>query len=182
TLFYWNFDNFNSGLGTQGDPSLIKPIYADWSSTDTSKGYISDLPVPNTSKYYKAYWDNYTVAEAGDTFNVQHGGLNDMTAGNFGLRLRNPNDSMMMTINAPTIHYKNIAIKFDVFRSGSGPAENLFDYSINGGSTWITTGLSIPSDTPNGSTWIPVIVKISNTAAENNANFIFRIRTTAPNS
>ncbi len=182
TIFYWNFDNFNSGLSTQGDPSLIKPIYAAWSSTDTSKGYISDLIVPGTSKYYKAYWDSYPIAEAGDTFNVQHGGLYDMAAGNQGLRLRNPNDSMMLTINAPTTHYKNIAIKFDVFRSGSGPAENLFDYSTDGGSTWVKTGLSIPSDTPNGSTWIPVTVKISNTAAENNAAFIFRIRTTAPNS
>jgi len=182
TIFYWDFDHFNSGLATQGDPKLMKPIYASWASTDTSKGFMSDVTVPGTSKYYKAYWDNYPIAEAGDTFNVQHGGLSDQTAGNLAMRLRNPNDSMMLLINAPTTHYKNIAIKFDVFKSGSGPVKDLFDYSTDGGTTWVTTGLSIPSDSPSATAWIPVTVKISNTAVENNPNFIFRLKTTPPNA
>ena len=182
TLFYWSFDHFNSGLAIQGDPKLMKPIYASWASTDTSKGFISDVTVPGTSKYYKAYWDNYPIAEAGDTFNVQHGGLYDQAAGNLAMRLRNPNDSMQLLITAPTTHYKNIAIKFDVFKSGSGPVKDLFDYSTDGGTTWTTTGLSIPSDSPSAATWIPVTVKISNSAAENNPKFIFRLKTTPPNS
>ena len=182
TIFYWSFDHLNTGLATQGDPKLMKPIYASWASTDTSKGYMSDVTIPGTSKNYKAYWDNYPIAEAGDTFNVQHGGLYDQAAGNLAMRLRNPNDSMELLITAPTTHYKNIAIKFDVFKSGSGPIKELFDYSTDGGTTWIKTGLSIPSDSPSATSWIPVTVKISNTAVENNPKFVFRLLTQGNNA
>ncbi len=186
-IYYWNFNNLNTGLTAAGSPSLIKSIHANWGALDSTKATISYTPAYTVSALYKTYWDN-VAGDASDTFNVRFGGPKGATAGNNALRVRNPSDSMQLLFNLPTTKYKNITIKFANEKSsfgptGSAPAKETFDYSTDGGSTWKTSGLSFPDDSFNNGTWNLVAVSLANDASvNNNANFIFRIKFSTPNS
>ncbi len=168
-IHYWHFNNFKT-VGANGNPALIAPVKADYSSIDTNKAFISYRVVKGTSLNYKSYWD---FVSPGDTTNARKG----FTGGN-GLRPRNPWDSMQLMFNVPTSNYQNITIKYATQRSGSGPNLQNLDYSLDSGATFITTGMSITSFTVT-STANPcnlVTINISNTNAFNNKKFIFRVR------
>ncbi|MEI6594198.1 MAG: T9SS type A sorting domain-containing protein [Bacteroidota bacterium] len=168
-IHYWHFNNFTLTSSTNVNPSTIVPLKADYSSLDTSKAFIAYRAFTGTSSSYLSYWDN----TSGDTSNARLG----FPAGN-GLRPRNPWDSMQLMLFIPTTKYQNITIKYGTQRSGSGPTTQTFDYSLDSGNTYITTGLSVPSFTVT-STANPMnlnTVTISNAATFNNSNLIFRIR------
>jgi len=168
-IHYWHFNNFKT-VGVNGNPALIPAVKADYSSIDTNKAFITYRVVKGTSLNYKSYWD---FVNPGDTVNAKKG----FTGGN-GLRPRNPWDSMQLMLNLPTTKYKNITIKYATQRSGSGPSLQNFDYTLDSGSSFITTGLSITSYTVTSiaNPCNLATINISNTNAENNKNFIFRIR------
>ena len=169
-IHYWHFNTFSLTSSTAVNPSTIVPLKADYSTLDTSKAFIAYRAITGTSSAYLSYWDNVSP---GDTVNARLG----FPAG-VGLRPRNPWDSMQLMLFIPTLNYQNITIKYGTQRSGSGPTTQTFDYSLDSGLTYITTGLSKLTYTVT-STANPMnldTVSISNAAAFNNKNLIFRIR------
>ena len=166
-IHYWSF---NSLAAAYHNPN-IPPIAADLSVIDTSKAKVVYTLIPGTSSTYAGFWDNNT----GDTTNARNG----FPAGN-SLRFRNPSDSSELRIYSPSTNYKNLIFKWAVQTSSaaSGQKIEVFDYSIDSGITWKTSGLSIPS--ADVSTFVTsfglITVSISDTLAFNNPKFIFRIK------
>jgi len=179
-IHYFHFNNFNSGLTAAGSPSLILPVHANWSSLDSTKALISFVPAYTVSGHYQTYWDAYPMTPADSNLNARFG----QPAGN-ALRVRNPSDSMELTFALPTTHYKNTVLKFGTEKSSlaSGQAKQVSDYSVNGGLSWRTSGLSIKSDSVTNTTFNLISIDMaSDTAVNNNPNFIFRIKFVGQNS
>jgi len=177
-IHYWHFNNFNSGVTVPVNPSTLTVANADYSSLDTTKARIYYRAIPGTSSSYLTYWDGATT---GDTVNIRLG----QTAGKY-LRTRNPSDSMQLLFYIPSIHYKNITIKYEVQKSsaGNGAGIDSFSYSLDSGATWKTSGLSsvysqvlyYSGGTP---PWplAPITTNISaDTLANNNSKLVFRIK------
>jgi len=169
-VHYWHFNNF-TGLSAAGSPSLIKPVHANWSTLDSTQAMIAYVPAYSTlSSSYQTWWD----ATTGDTTNARRGAA----AGNC-LRVRNPSDSMQLMFIMPTTHYKNINLKFALEKSSltSGQGKQVFDYSVDSGFSWKTTGLSIKSDSVTNTTFNLITVDMSSdTTISNNPNFMFRLK------
>jgi DNA/RNA endonuclease YhcR with UshA esterase domain len=182
-IYYWHFNNLNTGLSAAGSPSLIGSIHANYGTLDSTKATISDVQAYTLSSTYKTYWDA-VAGDASDTFNVKWGPKGSAPGSN-ALRVRNPNDSMMLIFKLPVTSYKNISINFSTERSSttSGPAKQSFDYSTDGGLNWKTSGLSATSDSFNNAVWNYVSVSLaSDINVNNNANFWFRIKLGKPNT
>jgi hypothetical protein len=168
-LHYWSFNNVTTAYHNPNIPAF----HATYSVLDTTKANVVYTLLPGTSSTYGGYVDN----NAGDTMNAQMGAV----AGN-ALRLRNPSDSMELRVYAPTTGYHgDISIKYEVETSSatSGQLAQLFDYSVDSGTTWKTSGLSATLDSVNsftGSSWGLVSVLNTDTTIRNNPKFIFRIK------
>jgi len=167
-IHYWNFNNFTSKMYTD----TIHGINADYSDLDKSKAQILYAEMSGVSSSFSTYEDFYpTVAADYDTVNLQLGD----TAGN-ALRPRNPSDSMYLLFYIPTTNFKNISLKYGSESSsvGSGMLHQIFDYSVDSGVNWKTSGLSIPSD----SAWLIfhlTSINFSDTLVNNNPKMVFRI-------
>jgi hypothetical protein len=168
-IHYWHFNNFTLTSSTNVNPATIVPLVADSTIIKTDTAKIMYRVLPGTSSNYLSYWDN-TV---GDTTNARYG-----TVGGNGIRPRNPWDSMQLVFVIPTNGFKNITIKYASQKSGSGPQVNNFSYSVDGGITFDTIGLSTTSFivTATANPMTVASVSISNPAAFNNKNLVFRIR------
>ncbi|MFI5263229.1 MAG: T9SS type A sorting domain-containing protein [Candidatus Kapaibacterium sp.] len=174
-LHYWSFNSLTTAFHNPGIP----PIAADFSVIDTSKAKVVYALYPGTSTNYAGFWDN----NVGDTTNARNG----FAAGN-SLRFRNPSDSSEMRVYFPTTNYSNIVIKYALQSSSvaSGQSTELFDYSIDSGLTWKTSGLSFTSldvtqSKFQGANWGLVTVSVAgDTAVNNNPKFVFRIRFISP--
>lgn len=177
-VHYWAFNTLNGAFYTPSVPNMP----ADFSVNPSYPGSIQYVNFAKKPKY--SYIDNV----AGDVFNARAGAW----AGN-ALRVRNPTDSMELHLAIPTKGYKGISISYALQASStSGPQVEHFTYSVDGGTTWITKGMTVngsPQDTldvtqsqyqiPTGASTAPYgSVKIgfgSETSMDNNPNFIFRI-------
>lgn len=171
-VHYWNF---NGIIAAYHNPS-IPAIHASYSTLDTNKANVVYKLAAGASQTYAGYIDNV----AGDTLNARMGAA----AGN-GLRVRNPSDSMELRVYAPTTgYYGNITIKYETQSSSttSGQLAQLFDYSVDSGATWKTSGLNMTIDSVNqpqfqGTSWGLVSLNFNNdTTVRNNAKFVFRVR------
>jgi len=181
-IYFWHFNNTNTGTTVAGSPSLIKPIHANWGSLDSTKATISYVPATTVSSSYKTYWD-VAAGEASDTFNVKMGAAKGTATGNNELRVRSPSDSMEVLFTLPTTKYKNLTLKFGTERTGSGPQKESYDYSTDGGTTWKISGMSFPKDTITNSIWNLIAISFGgDNTVNNNSSFIFRIKIGAPNS
>ncbi len=168
-IHYWHFNNFTTAMYF---PS-ITGIAADYSIHDTSKAKILYAPMPGVSSVYPTYEDPYpTVAADTDIYNLRLG----QPAGT-ALRPRNPCDSMYLLFYIPTVHYRNIVLKYESETSslGHGPAHQVFDYSIDSGATWRTSGLSEPLDSAGTAFRLITVSFTSDSAVNNNAKLVFRI-------
>ena len=168
-VHYWHFNNLSTGTTAAGPVTAITPVHANYSKLDSTKALIKYIPKTTVSSKYATYWDS----NSGDTTNTKR----NAPAG-LCLRVRNPSDSMQLQFVMPTTHYKNMVLKFALEKSstGSGQAKQLLDYSIDGGSNWKNTGLSIKSDSMDNANWNLVTVGMTDdTLINNNPNFIFRI-------
>ncbi|MFI5221442.1 MAG: T9SS type A sorting domain-containing protein, partial [Bacteroidia bacterium] len=175
-IHYWHFNNHSTGLLT---PVIANSfgyygIPADYSTLDTTKAAIFYRTLTGTSDNYQTYWDT----TAGTYNNVRLGNPPGAS-----LRVRNPSDSMQLLFYIPTTHYQNIVIKFACQKSSIQYAQyqQNYDYSINGGNTWRTSGLSMLLDsnfTENFST-VTITLMANDTFAYNNPSFVFRIRFSA---
>ncbi len=170
-IHYWHFNTLNKAYNNPNIP----PLTADFSILDTSKVKLVYKLTPGTSSNYAGFIDNV----AGDTINSRNG-----TPAGQGLRFRNPSDSAELRMYIPSTGYKNIVLKWEVESSsvGSGQKTQLFDYSIDSGLTWKTSGLSITSvditqAVFQGSSWGLITVSIAgDTLANNNPNLVFRVK------
>lgn len=132
-VHYWGFKSLTAGVAYH-NPG-IPALKADYSLLDTNAALVSYILEPGTSSTYAGYIDNVV----GDTTNAQLG-----ISGN-ALRVRNPSDSMELRINMPTTGFKNISVAYGLQSSSvaSGQLTELFDYSVDGGTTWKTSGLNV---------------------------------------
>lgn len=169
-IHYWDFNSFAPGLTAPVNPATLIPIKAHYSVLDTNKVTIAFSTITGVSSSYTTYWDNYIP---GDTINAQFAD----TAGSC-LRIWNPTDSMQLLFNIPTTGYKNITLRFETQKSSLAQAQlyQLYDYSTDGGTTWKTSGLSIPGDSAVYHVWTAVTVKFNDTAVNNNSKLIFRTK------
>jgi len=181
-IYYWHFNNLNTGNTAAVVPSSIKTVHANWGSLDSTKAIISYVPSTTVSSSYKTYWDA-AAGEASDTFNVKMGVASGTATGNNELRVRSPSDSMQVLITMPTTKYKNITLKFGTERTSSGPQKETYDYSVDGGLTWTIAGISLPKDTITNAIWNYVAISFGGDATvNNNSKFIFRIKIGSPNN
>ena len=151
----------------------IGGIAADYSIHDTSKAKILFAPMPGVSAVYPTYEDPYpTVTADNDVYNLRL----SQPAGT-ALRPRNPCDSMYLLFYIPTVHYRNIVLKYasETSSLGHGPAHQVFDYSIDSGATWRTSGLSEPMDSADVAFKLITVSFTSDSAVNNNAKLVFRI-------
>ncbi len=168
-IHYWHFNNFVTAMNTP----TINGIPADFSIHDTSKAKILFAELPGVSASYSTYIDpNPAIPSDLDTVNARLG----QPDGNM-MRPRNPVDSMRLLFYIPTIHYKNIVLKYATQSSSvaHGDTYQLFDYSVDSGATWRTSGLSELQD----SAWLImklVNVSIADPLANDNSKLVFRLR------
>ena len=177
-IHYWNFNGTNIPYLTEGTSrdvvlNPLTPIQTDLSLTSTSATLIYQVK-PGTASPFMSYWDTTT----GGAGNARNGDA----AGNC-LRPRDAWSSMQLVLNIPSTGFRNLKIMYDVQRSGSGPNVNTYSYSVDGGTNWIKTGLSVNgkglgTDTiasiP-GTGFATESITITDPEAENNANLQFRI-------
>ncbi len=173
-LYYWNFNNFTLSYSLPNIASLAadyaKPGY------DTAKARWIYKPKPGTSSAYSTYCD----LVVGDVTNARLGA----PAGN-GFRARNPSDSMDILVYMPTTHYTNLTIKYvcELSSYSSGDSVNVFSYSVDSGTTWITSGAGLSEWVDSGTLIYSLItVHINDVTASNNPRFVFKINTLGRNS
>lgn len=165
-IHYWHFNNTPSGVH-------VGALNADYSTLGNA--FVAFDPVPGVVSD-TGYMDNV----AGDTINARQ----SAPAGN-GIRTRNPSDSMQFVWVLPTTHYKNIILTWETQSSSvaSGPHFQNFDYSLDGGTTYTSEGLTVLQDSAGLAWGGPVAVNLTPiTGANNNNTFVFRIRLSPPNT
>ncbi len=168
-IHYWHF---NTGTFTMYTDT-IHGISADYSDLDVTKAKILYAKKTGTSAAYMTYIDTINVAAAdADTVNARMGQID----GN-ALRARNPSDSMNLLFYIPTTHFKNIKLTYASQSSSitKGQLHQIFSYSTDSGSTWKTSGLSMPSD----SAWLvyhrTTVTFTTDTTVNNNPKLVFKI-------
>jgi uncharacterized protein YjdB len=185
-IHYWNFNSFinNDTIAATSGPGTIfvlnnriRPIPVDYTNITSPAASWVYREQPGVSSFYPSIAGTtvsftYEDFVAGGTVNARLGAV----AGN-GTRPRNPSDSMEVRIYAPTTNYQNIVMKWASQSSSttSGPRYELFDYSVDSGTTWTKQGLSQWKD----SSWLvfnQTTVAVEDPAAFNNPKFVFRIK------
>lgn len=169
-MHYWHFNTLSGSSYTD----TIHGIPADYTTIDTAKVKILYAKMPGTSTAYISYIDNYATGTADhDTVNIRMG----VVAGN-ALRTRNPSDSMQLLMYIPSTNYSHILLQYAGENSSvaSGMLHQLYDYSVDSGATWRTSGLSVTSD----SAWLvfhrATISMATDSMTRNNRKLVFRIR------
>lgn len=175
-IHYWNFSALSRADTVPNTPRL-KAFY---SAIDTNAATITDTLESGTSKYYVGWFDNV----AGDSTNHQLGDTSKIA-----LRARNPSDSMEVMMRIPSTGYKNLSLQYGMESSStkSGQLVQVFDYSVDGGTTWKTSSLTVQGanvdtlDVTNpifqGTSWGLVTVTFGNdTTVNNNPNLVLRIK------
>ncbi|NDC40718.1 MAG: T9SS C-terminal target domain-containing protein [Chitinophagia bacterium] len=167
-IHYWHFNNYAKNQTTD----TMHAINANYSSVDTNKTVIILKRMALVSPSYIARVDSYTAPAAElDTFNARLG-----APAGFAMRVRNPTDSMQLLFYMPTNRFKNITMKYGCERSNNGMLQQVYDYSVDSGLTWRTSGLSVASDSPKVVFKLFTISLAGDTAVNNNPRFVFRIR------
>jgi PEP-CTERM motif len=150
SLAFWNFNdapNPTPPIDQLGRNKLFSPdsgLYAGAATMTTSTGFVfSDGAT--TSPRGIASITGITVADplvspvtAGFALLVQAQGNGSTT----GI----PNNGGQLIFTVPTIHYDNIKVSFAAQRNTNGFAstsvQNLFEYSLDSGLTWSSSGLT----------------------------------------
>ena len=124
-VHYWHFNNLPSGTLTS--------VAADSSANKT--GAVITYPGTGTG-----YLDNVSPGNIKNARLAQPAGL--------GLRPRNPSNTRSLIIGAPTSGFSNMVVRFATARTTSGAQNQEYAYSLDSGSTFITTGLNITTFSP----------------------------------
>lgn len=172
-IHYWNFNTFTSAIHLP----LIASLAADYSIHDTAKARVVFMPIPpGVSSSYGSYADN----NSGDTTNARMGA----GAGNC-FRPRNPMDSMELLFYIPSVHYTHLRLQYATQTSSytSGDSIQMFAYSLDSGTTWITSGTGLSEWLDSAKLAYSLIsVNINDPGASNNPKLVFRITFKGRNS
>jgi hypothetical protein len=153
-VHYWNFNTLPSG-------TITAPVAADFSLLSTA----------NTAITYPGTGAGYIDNVAGTTVNVQAG-----TEAGLALRPRNPSNTRELLIAFPTTGYEDIKVSFATTKTSQGATEQTYSYSIDGGITFITTGLPVTSYNPVTDIYNSVTLDLSSiTAVDNLGNLIIKV-------
>ena len=171
-IHYWNFNTLANTYTASTVANSFRNIgvTADFSVLDTAKAKIYYRTFTGVSDAYLGFFDNV----AGDTMNARMS-----SPAGLGFRARNPSDSMQLMFYIPTQHYKNIKVSYACEKSSiaSGQYQQNFDYSLDAGKTWKTSGLNITFDSTIGVAYTPVYLSFPNdTLTGNNPNLILRVK------
>lgn len=167
-IHYWHFNNLS---GAHNNPN-IPALKADYSAIDTNNAQLVYQLVTGASDAYAGYIDDVSGSDSNARLGISAGRA---------YRLRNPSDSVNMLIYAPTTGNNNIVIKYAIQSSStnSGMLAHLFDYSVDSGVTWLTTGLNVLIDSASqhiDPDWGITTISFSDTSVNDNPQFVFRIR------
>ena len=152
-MHYWNFNNTDTSKTTTPTTSIV-----------TGAGLSFDFA---TLAGVTGYYDTVTSTATQNARNADAAGLS--------LRVRNPVNAIV--IKAPTTGYENIVVAYANDKTAKGAATNTVYYSVDGGATFVNTGIATPSYSPSlDPTYTLSKFDLSAiTAANNNPNFQFKI-------
>lgn len=153
-IHYWHFNALPSGnLGTVTPDVSLLPANAGISYDGTGAGYL-DMVSPGTE------------------INLQAG-----TAIGIGLRTRNPSATRSLIMALPTTGYTAVVVKFATARTSAGAAVQNYSYSLDGGTTYSTAGMTVTSYVPTVEPEYGLVTLDFSTisGASNNPNFRVRI-------
>ena len=152
-IHYWHFNNLASGTLTSVSPDSTLVTGASITYPGTGAGYMDNV-------------------SPGSSENTRYS-----TSVGLGLRPRNPSNTRYFTMAMPTTGYEKIEIKFATAKTTQGATDQNYEYSIDAGANWITTGMSKTNHKPSTEpTYDLVTLDFSSiTAVNNNSKFMFRI-------
>jgi hypothetical protein len=183
-IHYWNFKSFNppgTAQSVVGADTL--PSYpADSTILPKGKPNVAYRALPGTSSSYQTFWAQEGAGTGLNFIQFPGEALSDTV---YSMKASNPCDSMQLLFTIPTTGFHNITFSYAYeLSSAKAPQVAYYDYSTDGGKTFISTGLSIDSATltVTPKQFYPVSISIGNPAAENNPNLVFRIRQGIPNT
>ena len=177
-IHYWHFNNSLPLDGSGGISYNGNQISPDYSRI--GKAYIIFEPVLNNIRD-TGYIDNLL----GDTINQRNGfGGCCSDIFNKAVRTRNPSYSMQFLWFLPTNKYKNIVIKYENQLSSvkSGQREQVFSYSLDSASTFITTNLPVVSNFADTSWSLVTLDFRSLTSVNDNSKFVLKINFVGQNT
>lgn len=154
-VHYWNFNSLSSGtISNAVAPDISLVAGAGITYPGTGAGYVDRV-------------------DPGSDLNAQNS-----DAAGYGLRPRNPSDSRELLIAFPTTGYTDITLKFSTTKTNNGATEQYYDYSLDGGANFISTNLTTTTFLPNTEPTYDIVTLdfTSIAGADNNANFIVRVR------
>lgn len=184
-IHYWHFNNTQPLSGAGGVHFGTNKMNSDYTRPGVTTGYLRYVKVPNCVKD-TGYWDNGGLADTTNQRPGFGGCCPAITAAtnNSYVRTRNPSDSMQFLWYIPTKNFKNIVLKWGSQASSttSGQHRQIFDYSLDSGATFITTGLPKLFDSA-GVAWGKITLNLSAISSVNNSNkLMLRIKFGAPNT
>ncbi len=177
-IHYWHFNNSLPLDGSGGISYNGNQISPDYSRI--GKAYIIFEPVLKNIRD-TGYIDNLL----GDTINQRNGyGGCCSDIFNNAVRTRNPSDSMQFLWFLPTNKYKNIVIKYETQLSSvkSGQREQVFSYSLDSASTFITTNLPVVSNFADTSWSLVTLDFRSLSSVNDNSKFVLKINFVGQNT
>jgi hypothetical protein len=138
-VHYWNFNT----LVAASRP--VPNINADYSVLSANSAYLEYYVLPGTSSSWAAGNNGGDqVDPVGNTATVDSNARNGAVAGN-AMRCRNPLDSAELRWHIPSTGFTNLVVTYllESSSTGSGDSTQIFSYSVNGGTTWKTTGMTV---------------------------------------
>lgn len=176
-IYYWNFNSWTPTVSSYTPGAVIfANVPADYAVPSLSTTNAAWVDRAQAGMSAAAGYADVTT-DATDTVNERTILGVPTTPGNC-FRARNPNDSLEIRIYAPTTHYANLQIKYGCELSSytSGDSVNVFSYSNDSGTTWISSGAGLDHWVDSGSVAFKLIsVHVNDVNAYNNPKFIFRI-------
>mgnify|MGYP005850605213 CR=1 FL=1 len=172
----WRFDN----VSVEGDALPQEQLVHYWNFNALPSGTLTAV-TPNISLVPSGTQITYPGTGAGYMDNVNPGSAINARNGDpvgLGLRPRNPSNTREFLIAANTQGFENIKIKFATTKTNQGATEQIYDYSLDGGISYLSTDLALtlynPLNEPNYELVSHDLSAIA--GVEDNENFIFRIR------
>ena len=123
-IHYWHFNSM--------DGSAVTEVTADFSAG----GMSANITYPGTGD---GYMDARThrPADPVSNFNLRMGQEPNQGA---VLRVRNPADTRELLFGIPSTGYKSLVVTYAATRTDNGGTHQRFEYSADGGTTWVTFG------------------------------------------
>ncbi len=166
-IHYWHFNNY---AATSTYTPNITAIAADYSDLPASNARILYAEQAGVSSAYSTYIEGFVSSVTDyDTVNLRM----SQAAGNY-IRVHNPSDSMELLFYTPSTGFNNLVLTFGTSRPVNGMIHQNYDYSVDSGANWISSGLSLLTDSVL-STFQRITLTCTNAAVNNNPKLVFRI-------